>query len=106
MFNKLSNFFQTNDICDENNIMYIIKVKGTQITEFHLDDGRVITKYISLKECKNQLSDAFIPINKGILLNKHYIKCINVRTYHLLNGETLEGKIKSKRLIQTLERDI
>lgn len=52
MKNFLFNFFYNNDICSFDDILYIIKTKGTSITEFHLTDGRVLTKYISLKECK------------------------------------------------------
>lgn len=104
MFNKLSNFFQTNDICDENDIMYIAKTKGTQITEFHLTDGRTITKYISLRDCKAELSsDIFYNITKGVLININHVKCINRRTYHMKDGKVFEGKLKGYKLHQSLK---
>ena len=52
MNNYLFMFFYNNDVCSYDDILYIIKSKGTSITEFRLTDGRVLTKYISLKECK------------------------------------------------------
>jgi len=51
MTNLLKNFFETNDICEADDIMYLIKIKNTSITEFHLKDGRILTKYISLGAC-------------------------------------------------------
>lgn len=99
MKNSLFNFFYNNDICSYNDIIYIIKTKGTSIAEFHLTDGRILTKYISLKECKQQLpQDLFININKGILINKHHIKHISRYTYYLDNGETFNGKLKDAKL--------
>lgn len=105
--NALLNFFYHNDICSFNNILYIIKTKGTSIAEFHLTDGRVLTKYISLKECKKQLpQDIFININKGILINKNHIKYINRYTYYLDNGESFDGKLKNVKLHSTLASQI
>ena len=105
--NKLFNFFYHNDICSYNDILYIIKTKGTSIAQFHLTDGRVLTKYISLKGCKQQLpQDIFININKGILINKNHIKYINRYTYYLDNGESFDGKLKNTKLHSTLASEI
>lgn len=107
MKNKLLNFFYNNNICSYNNILYIIKTKGTSITQFHLIDGKVLTKYISLKECKQLLpQDIFININKGILINKNHIKFINRNIYYLDNGESFEGKLKNTKLHSTLASEI
>ena len=107
MTNKLFNFFCTNNICSYNDIIYIVKTKGTSIAQFHLTDGEVLTKYISLKECKQQLpQDIFININKGILINKNHIKSISRYTYHLDNGETFDGKLKNTKLHSTLASQI
>ena len=104
---KLNIFFCNNDICSYNDIVYIIKTKGTSIAQFHLTDGRVLTKYISLKECKQQLpQDLFININKGILINKNHIKSISRYTYHLDNGETFDGKLKNTKLHSALASQI
>ena len=103
----LSNFFYYNNICSYNDILYIIKTKGTSIAEFHLTNGRVLTKYISLKECKEQLpQDIFININKGILINKNHIKYINRYTYYLDNGESFDSKLKNTKLHSTLASEI
>lgn len=105
--NNLSKFFQRNNIYFYNNIIYVIKSKGTSITQFHLIDGRVLTKYISLKECKQQLpQDIFININKGILINKNHIKHINRYVYYLDNGESFNGKLKNTKLHSTLASEI
>ena len=105
--NSLFNFFYNSDINSYNDIIYIIKTKGTSIAEFHLTDGRVLTKYISLKECKSQLpQDLFININKGILINKNHIQHISRYTYYLDNGETFEKKKKNAKLHSTLASKI
>lgn len=107
MTTELFNFFYKNDIRSYNDIVYIIKTKGTAITEFHLSDGRIITRYISLRECKEQLpQDIFININKGILVNKHHIKYINRYTYYLDNDESLDGKLKNTKLHNSLASEI
>lgn len=107
MKNFLFNFFYNNDICSFDDILYIIKTKGTSITEFHLTDGRVLTKYISLKECKQLLpQDIFININKGILINKNHIKYINRYIYYLDNGESFNGKLKNTKLHSSLASEI
>ena len=98
MINLLKNFFETNDICEADDIMYLIKIKNTSITEFHLKDGRILTKYISLGACNKQLpSEIFIPINK------HYIKCINRYIYHMQDGTIFEGKLKATKLHKKLK---
>ena len=105
--NNLFNFFYKNNICSYDNILYIIKSKGTSITQFHLADGGILTKYISLKECKQQLpQDIFININKGILINKNHIKHINRYVYYLDNGESFNGKLKNTKLHSTLASEI
>jgi len=87
--------------------MYIVKTKGTQITEFHLTDGRTITKYISLRDCKAELSsDIFYNITKGVLININHVKCINRRTYHMKDGEVFEGKLKGYKLHQSLKKKV
>ena len=107
MKNSLSNFFYTNDICSYDNIVYIIKTKGTSVAEFHLTDGRVLTKYITLKECKKQLpQDLFININKGILVNKSHIKHISRYTYYLDCGDAFDGKLKNAQLHSALASEI
>lgn len=104
MTNLLKNFFETNDICEADDIMYLIKIKNTNITEFHLKDGRILTKYISLGACNKQLpSEIFIPINRGIIINKHYIKCINRYIYHMQDGTIFEGKLKATKLHKKLK---
>lgn len=106
MTNLLKNFFDYNDICDADDIMYLTKTKGTSITEFHLRDGRTITKYVSLKACGSQLpSEIFIPINKGIVINKHYIKCVNRYFYHMKDGVVFEGKLKAVKLHKKLKEE-
>lgn len=107
MITNLSKFFYNSNINSYNNIIYIIKTKGTSIAEFHLTDGRVLTKYISLKECKQRLpQDLFININKGILINKNHIQHISRYTYYLDNGETFDGKLKNAKLHSTLASEI
>lgn len=105
--NILFKFFYENDVCSYKDIIYLIKIKGTSITEFHLTDGRVLTKYISLKKCKQQLpQDLFININKGILINKNHIQHISRYTYYLDNGETFDGKLKNAKLHSILASEI
>lgn len=105
--NILFKFFYENDVYSYKDIIYLIKIKGTSITEFHLADGRVLTKYISLKECKQRLpQDLFININKGILINKNHIQHISRYTYYLDNGETFDGKLKNAKLHSTLASEI
>ena len=107
MKSKLFNFFYNSDISSYNDIIYIIKTKGTSIAQFHLTDGRVLTKYISLKECKLRLpQDLFININKGILINKNHIQHISTYTYYLDNGEAFDGKLKNAKLHSTLASEI
>lgn len=107
MITNLSKFFYNSNINSYNDIIYIIKTKGTSIAEFHLTDGRVLTKYISLKECKWRLpQDLFININKGILINKNHIQHISRYTYYLDNGETFDGKLKNAKLHSTLASEI
>lgn len=107
MITNLSKFFYNSNINSYNDILYIIKTKGTSIAEFHLTDGRVLTKYISLKECKQQLpQDLFININKGILINKNHIQHISRYTYYLDNGETFDGKLKNAKLHSSLASEI
>ena len=107
MITNLSKFFYNSNINSYNDIIYIIKIKGTSIAEFHLTDGRILTKYISLKECKQRLpQDLFININKGILINKNHIKHISRYTYYLDNGETFDGKLKNAKLHSTLASEI
>ena len=107
MKKELSNFFYIHNICSYNDIIYVIKTKGTSIAQFHLADGRVLTKYISLKECKQQLpQDIFININKGILINKNHIQHINRYVYYLDNGESFNGKLKNTKLHSTLASEI
>lgn len=104
---RLNFFFYNGNICSYDDILYIIKTKGTSIAEFHLTDGRVLTKYISLKECQQQLpQNIFININKGILINKNHIKYINRYTYYLDNGESFDGKLKNAKLHSTLASEI
>ena len=52
MNKKLFNFFSKNDICSYNDIIYIVKTKGTHITEFHLADKRIVTTYMPISQCK------------------------------------------------------
>lgn len=107
MITNLSKFFYNSNINSYNDIIYIIKIKGTSIAEFHLADNRVLTKYISLKECKQRLpQDIFININKGILINKNHIQHISRYTYYLDNGETFDGKLKNAKLHSTLASEI
>ena len=107
MMNSLSNFFYCNNIYSYNDIIYIIKTKGTSIAQFHLTNNKIITKYISLKECKQQLpQNIFININKGILINKNHIKYINRYIYYLDNGDFFDGKLKNTKLHSTLASQI
>ena len=107
MNNILFNFFYFNDVQSYEDIIYLCKTKGTDITEFHLSDGRILTKHISLKYCQSKLpSQVFININKGLLINKHYIKSINRFTYHLKNGESFDGRLKSYKFHQQLALQI
>lgn len=107
MNKNLFNFFYNGNICSYNDIIYIIKTKGTSITQFHLADGRILTKYISLKECKNFLpQDIFININKGILINKNHIKYINRYTYYLDNDESFDGQLRNSKLHSALASEI
>ena len=107
MQNILFNFFSKNDICSYDDIIYIIKTKGTHITEFHLADKRIVTTYMPISQCKILLpQNIFLNINKGILINKNHIQCINRLTYHLKNGESFDGRVKDYKVHKQLAAQI
>lgn len=104
---SLEHFFDYNDICDYDEIMYITKTKGTRISNFYLTDGRVLTKYINLKTCEEELpSNIFIHLNKGIVVNKHHIKCINRYIYHMDDGAIFEGILKDIKFHKSLKEQV
>lgn len=101
----LKQFFEKRDICIDE-IMYICKTPGTSITEFHLDGGRIETRYVSMKEVKSILPDYFVTINKGIIVNINYIKYINRYIYHMKDGIIFDGKLKDQNLHKSIKQKI
>lgn len=89
----LEQFFERKDICVQD-IMYMYKTPQTNITEFHLKDGRVETRYVALKNVLKELPKNFVSINKGIIINLDYVKCVNRFVYHMTDGNIFYGKLK------------
>lgn len=90
MNDKILNFFSKHSINTEE-IKYIIrKDKKTCI---YLSNDKIFFTYITVKEFLSFLEAYdFICINKGIIVCKKQIDYINNGVYHMIDGQTFQGR--------------
>lgn len=93
---KIKKFFDKHDIQKED-IKYIIREDGK--TAIHLDSGRVITTYRTIKDFQESLptEDFFCP-NKGVLVAGAYIVDVSNGAYTMNDGRSFKYRVHNSQL--------
>lgn len=107
--NNVISFLETADVMFSE-IVYVDKRHNTEVTIFHLNDGRELTRYVAIKDVFCVLPhDKFTCINKGLIVNKDYIKKINGIAFHVdVNGKDvrLYGRMKGVNQRNALKTEL
>ena len=93
MSERVQKFFKKHNI-NTAQIMYVYR--DEKKTLVHVADKRDLGTFIPVKNVAEELpEDVFISINKGVVLNKKYIKSINKGLYCMADGMVFKGRVRT-----------